>query len=93
MDPAVSPSLLKQLLTGFKFDPELAKNLDFDDFVEQQPLSLAAVCTSCSQDEEDTDQLLLAASQAYEETVARGPQLFRITSTALGITVGINESS
>ena len=43
MESAVSATLLKQLLTGFKFDPELSKNLEFDDFVEQQPLP---ICTS-----------------------------------------------
>ena len=59
MEPAVSATLPKQLLTGFKFNPELSKNLEFDDFVEQQPLP---ICTSHNQKEEDTDQLLLAAS-------------------------------
>ena len=73
MEPAVSPTLLKQLLTGFKFDPEVSKNLEFDDFVEQQPLPLAAICTSYDQEEEDTDQLLLAASQAYEDKVPSEP--------------------
>ena len=59
MEPAVSATLLKQLLTGFKFDPELSKNLEFDDFVEQQPLP---VCASNNQKGEYTDQLLLTAS-------------------------------
>ena len=54
MEPAVSATLLKQLLTGFKFDPELSKNLEFDDFVEQQPLP---VCASNNQKGEYTDQL------------------------------------
>ena len=59
MKPAVSATLLKQLLTGFKFDPKLSKNLEFNDFVEQQPLP---ICTSYNQKEEYTDQRLLAAS-------------------------------
>ena len=73
MEPAVNPTLLKQLLTGFKFDPEVSKNLEFNDFVEQQPLPLAAICTSYNQEEEDTDQLLLAVSQAYEDKVPSEP--------------------
>ena len=75
MEPAVSPALLKQLLTGFKFDPELSKNPKFDNFAEQQPLLLAAICTSNDQEEEDTDRLLLGASQAYEDKVASEPSL------------------
>ena len=73
MEPAISPTLLKQLLTGFKFDPEVSKNLEFDDFVEQQPLLLAAICTSYDQEEEDTDQLLSVVSQAYEDKVPSEP--------------------
>ena len=46
MEPAVSATLLKQLLTGFNFDPELSKNLEFDDFVEQQALP---ICMSYNQ--------------------------------------------
>ena len=52
MEPAVSATLLKQLLTGFKFDPEFSKNLEFDDFVEQQSLPF---CMNHNQKEEDTD--------------------------------------
>ena len=59
MEPALSATLLNQLLTGFKFDPELSKNLEFDDFVQQQPLP---ICTSYNQKEEYADQLLLVAS-------------------------------
>ena len=71
MKPAVSPSLLERMLMGFKFDPELTKNINFDDVVEQQPLPLAALCSmNYNEDEEYTDQLLLATSQAYEESVA-----------------------
>ena len=73
MEPSFNPTLLKQLLTSFKFDPELLKNLEFNDFVEQQPLPLAAICTSYDQEEEDSDQPLLAVSQAYENNVASEP--------------------
>ena len=70
MEAAVSPSLLKRLLKDFKFDPEVAKDLKFDDFVEQVSLSPPAdICVSYNQDEEATEQLLLAASQVYEEKV------------------------
>ena len=67
MEPVVSPALLKRVLTGFKFDPECAKNLDFDDFVEPQPVPMTIACVSYDEDEDATDHLLLAASQAYEE--------------------------
>ena len=59
MEPAVTVTLRKQLLTGFKFDPELSKDLEFDDFVEQQPLR---ICKSYNHKEDYNDKLLLAAS-------------------------------
>ena len=60
MVPAISPSLLKRLLKDSMFDPELAKNLEFDDFVEQAPLlPPIVICMSHDQDEEATDQLFL----------------------------------
>ena len=75
MEPAVSSSLLERMLIGFKFDPELAKDINFDDFVEQQPVPLVTLRNiNYDEDEEyTTDQLLLAASQAYEESVASEP--------------------
>ena len=69
MEPVVSPALVKRVLTGFKFDPECVKNLDFDDFVEPQPVPMPIVCVSYDEDEDATDHLLLAASQAYEEEI------------------------
>ena len=52
------------MLMGFKFDPKLTKDINFDDVVKQQPLPLATLCSiSYDEDEEDTNQLLLAASQ------------------------------
>lgn len=71
IEPFVSPSLLKRMLKGFKFDPELAKNVEFEDFVEQQPVTTHPTPIACvsyeDEDEYATDMLLLAASQAYEE--------------------------
>ena len=67
MEPAISATLLKQLLTGFEFDPEFSKNLEFDDSIEQQQLP---ICTTYNQKEEYADQLLLAASQVYDDKVA-----------------------
>ena len=45
---------------GVKFDPELTKDITFDDVVEQRSLPLTAFCNmSYDEDEKDTDQLLL----------------------------------
>ena len=65
----VSPSLLEQSLIGFKFDP----SLDFDDLVEAVHGSVVPPASSMPDeelDEEATDQLLVAASQAYEKISA-----------------------
>ena len=56
MELAVSSSLLEHMLIGFKFDPELTKDINFDDVVEQQPLPLATLCSmNYDEDEEYTD--------------------------------------
>ena len=52
VEPVISPALLKWALTGFKFDPELTKNLDFDDFVEPQPVLMPIACVSYDEDED-----------------------------------------
>ena len=62
------------MFMGFKFDPKLAKDININDVVEQQPLPQAALCSmNYDEDKEDTEQLLLAASQAYKENVAIEP--------------------
>lgn len=51
---------------AYGFEGEFSKNLDYDDFVESQSVLMPVACASYIEDEDTTNQLLLAASQVVE---------------------------